>query len=139
MKQDKYVSATDERIERAFAEIGRVQTPPELPGRIIAALPRQARGPNASPWIGVATLIAAMIGFALAYQTAFTLRSNGAFELVSYYTTQPEIVTTYPNQAWATLAEAVPWMTLAISLVMLTIALILTYRWTARGTASAAS
>lgn len=131
-------AAEGQRLERALEQMTRVEPAGDLAERIIATLPRQAREPNANPWLGAATLIAAMVGFALAYQTAFTLRANGAFELVSYYTTQPEIVTTYPNQAWSTLAAAVPWMTLAVSLVMLAVALILTYRWTARGSLRAA-
>ena len=125
-------AAQGQRLERALEQMTRVEPAEDLAERIIATLPRQAREPNANPWLGVATLIAAMIGFALAYQTAFTLRANGAFELVSYYTLQPEIVTTYPNQAWSTFAAAVPWLTLAVSLVMLAVALILTYRWTSR-------
>ncbi|MCC7164827.1 MAG: hypothetical protein IT331_20190 [Anaerolineae bacterium] len=125
-------AAEGQRLERALEQLARVAPAEDLAERIIAALPRQAQEPNANPWLGAATLIAAMLGFALAYQTAFTLRANGAFELVSDYTLQPEIVTTYPTQAWEALAAAVPWMTLAVSLVMLTIALVLTYRWTSR-------
>lgn len=130
-------AAEGQRLERALEQMTRVEPAEDLAERIIATLPRQARETGANPWLGVATLIAAMIGFALAYQTAFTLRANGAFELVTYYTTQPEIVTTYPNQAWSTLAAAVPWMTLAVSLVMLALALVLTYRWTARSSVRA--
>lgn len=123
---------TDERIERALKELTRVEPAPDLSARIIATLPRHAREPKTNPWLGVATLLAAMIGFALAYQTAFTLRANGAFELVSYYTAQPEIVTTYPTEAWGALAAAIPWMTVALGFVMLAVALILSYRWTGR-------
>lgn len=125
-------AAGAQRIERALEQLPRAEPAADLAERILATLPRQAREPIANPWLGPATLIAAMVGFALAYQTAFTLRANGAFELVSYYTMQPEIVTTYPNQAWSTLAAAVPWVTLAVSLVMLALALVLTYRWTSR-------
>jgi len=125
------------RMEEALAHLARAEPAADLSARIIATLPRRAQQSNSpvNPWLGVATLLAAMIGFALAYQTAFTLRANGAFELVSYYTTQPEIVTTYPGEAWGALAASVPWMTLAISTVILAVALILTYRWTARNPA----
>ncbi len=119
---------TDERIERVLREMERVEPANDLSARIIATLPRQAGASN--PFLGVATLLAALIGFALAYQTAFTLRANGAFELVSYYTAQPEIVTTYPSEAWSALAAVIPWMTVTIALAMLVVALVLTYRWT---------
>lgn len=123
-----------QRIERALGQLERIEPSVDLSERIMAALPQEARQSNGawSPWLGVTTLFAALLGFALAYQTAFTLRANGAFELVSYYTTQPEIVTTYPNQAWEALASAIPWLTAAVSIVMLAVALVLTYRWTAR-------
>jgi hypothetical protein len=126
-------AAEGQRLERALEQMTRAEPANDLAERIIATLPRRARSGTANPWLGPATLLAAMLGFALAYQTAFTLRANGAFELLSYYTLQPEIVTTYPNQAWGALAAAVPWMTLAASLVMLAIALVLTYRWASRG------
>jgi hypothetical protein len=121
-------------------QLERAEPAADLSSRIVASLPHEAKHPNGvvSPWLGVITLLAAMLGFALAYQTAFTLRANGAFELVSYYTAQPEIVTTYPNQAWFAFASAVPWMTAAISILLLSVALVLTYRWTARSTARAA-
>lgn len=123
-----------ERMERVLHGMGRAEPAPDLSSRIIATLPKHARGPNTNGWLGAATVLAALLGFGLAYQTAFTLRANGAFELVSYYTAQPEIVTTYPNEAWSALAAAVPWVTVAISVLMLAVALVLTYRWTARST-----
>lgn len=124
-------AADGQRVERALTQVGRVEHAPDLSTRIIAALPSEARQ-NAfvNPWLGVITLFAAMLGFALAFQTAVTLRANGAFELVSYYTMQPEIVTTYPGEAWGALAAAVPWMTVGIGVAMLAIALVLTVRWT---------
>lgn len=123
---------TDERIEEALREIERVTPGTDLATRIIAALPNEAKNRNAAmpPWLAVSMLLAAMIGFASAYQTAFTLRANGAFDLVSYYTAQPEIVTMYPSQAWGALAAAIPWMTVLLSLMMLVVAFVLTYRWT---------
>lgn len=128
--QDKL--PTEERIENALREIERVKPTADLSARIIAALPNEAKHPNAAlqPWLVVSMLLAAMIGFASAYQTAFTLRANGAFDLVSYYTAQPEIVTMYPSQAWGALAAAIPWMTVLLSLMMLVVAFVLTYRWT---------
>ena len=130
-------AADARRVEDVLGQIARVEPAADLSARIIATLPRRAQqsNPSVNPWLGVATLLAAMIGFALAYQTAFTLRANGTFELVSYYTTQPEIVTTYPGEAWGALAASIPWMTLAISMVILAVALVLTYRWTARNPA----
>lgn len=123
--------ADAQRVERALTQLVRVEPAADLAARIIAALPRAARQ-NAvvNPWLGVVTLFAAMVGFALAFETAGTLRTNGAFELVSYYTMQPEIVTTYPNEALSALAGAVPWMTVALGVAMLAIALLLTVRWT---------
>lgn len=120
---------TSDRIERALHELERVEPAPDLSRRILAALPREAQ-PN--PWLGVTTLLAALIGFALVYQTAFTLRANGAFELLSYYTSQPEIVTTYPGEAWTALSSVVPWMTVTISIATLALALFLMYRWSGR-------
>lgn len=126
--------AQAERMERVLSGLGRAEPAADLSARIIATLPQHARSPQTSAWLGAAAVLAALLGFGLAYQTAFLLRINGVFELVSYYTSQPEIVTTYPNEAWGALAVAVPWMTVAISLVMLTVALVLTYRWTGRST-----
>lgn len=117
------------RFERALRQLERVTPESDLPARIIASLPQNARDANTNAWLGVATLLTALIGFALAYQAAFTLNANGAFELVSSYTFQPEIVAMYPDQAWSALASAIPWMTVAISFVMFTIALGLTVRW----------
>lgn len=124
--------AQAQRYERVLSGLERVEPAGELAAQIIARLPQQARVVSNNAWLGVATLIAAMIGLALAYQTAFLLRANGAFDLVSYYTAQPEIVTMYPNQALGTLAAAVPWLTVAISLVMLAVTFLLTVRWTSR-------
>ena len=129
---------TDERIERALQEIGRTEPAGDLSARIIANLPHDAHTWNAKAGLGVVTLLAALIGFALAYQTAFTLRANGAFDLVSYYTTQPEIVMMYPSEAWRALAAAIPWMSMGISMVMLAVAFWLTARLTARPAARAA-
>lgn len=122
----------DTRIERALREMERVQPANDLAARIIAALPNEAKDSNAAlqPWLGVSMLLAAMLGFGLAYQTAFTLRANGAFELVTYYASQPEIVTMYPDQAWRALATAIPWVTALFGLTMLTVAFVLIYRWT---------
>lgn len=125
-------AADAQNLERALSQMTRAEPAADLSARIIAALPRQARQEPTNGWLGAATLIAALIGFALAYQSAFLLRANGVFELVSYYTTQPEIVTMYPNEALGALAVAIPWMTVAISLVMLAVALGLTFRWTGR-------
>ncbi len=126
--------STDERIERALYELGRVEPAPDLSARILTTLPPQARRARvpAPAWLGAATLLAAMLGFALAYRTAFILRANGAFDLVAYYTAQPEIVTLYPNEAWNALAAAIPWATVVTAALMLTLALALTYRWTGR-------
>ena len=120
---------TSDRIDRALQELERVEPAPDLSRRIIVALPRETQ---ANPWLGVTTLLAALLGFALVYQTAFTLRANGAFELLSYYTSQPEIVTTYPGEAWTALASVIPWMTVIICIVTLALALLLMYRWSGR-------
>lgn len=125
-------AADAQRFERALSQMARAEPAEDLSARIIAALPRQASHARTNGWLGAATLIAALIGFALAYQTAFMLRANGVFDLVTYYTTQPEIVTMYPNEALGALAVAIPWMTVTFSLVMLAVALALTFRWTGR-------
>jgi hypothetical protein len=124
--------AQAQRFERVLSGLERAEPAGDLSAQIIARLPREARSTSTNAWLGVATLIAAMIGLALAYQTAFLLWANGAFDLVSYYTAQPEIVTMYPNQALGTLAAAIPWLTVAISLVMLAVTFLLTVRWTSR-------
>jgi hypothetical protein len=121
-----------ERIERALEQLKRVEPAPDLSARIIASLPPRARGTSVNAWLSIATLLAALVGFVLAYQTAFSLRANGAFELVAYYTAQPEIVTMYPDQAWSALAAAIPWMTAAVSVLMFAVTLGLTIRWTSR-------
>lgn len=125
-------AAQAQRFERVLSGLERVEPAGDLSAQIIARLPQAARGSVNNAWLGAATLIAAMIGLALAYQTAFLLRANGVFDLVSYYTAQPEIVTLYPDQALGTLAGAVPWLTVGISLVMLAVTFVLTVRWTGR-------
>jgi hypothetical protein len=121
-----------QRLELALGELTKVEPAADLSARIIATLPKQANGRHPTVWLGAACLFAALAGLALTYETAFTLRSNGVFELVSFYTAQPEIVTMYPNEAWGALAGAIPWLTVAFSLVTLALALALAYRWTGR-------
>ncbi|HZQ09413.1 MAG TPA: hypothetical protein VFD70_22735 [Anaerolineae bacterium] len=124
--------AQAQRIEAALFSIARAEPASDLSARIIAQLPRAASHPmsHRNPWLGTAMLIAALIGLLLAYQTVLDLSTNGAFELVSYYTAQPEIVTMYPNEAIGTLSAAVPWATVAGVLVVMALALLLMIRWT---------
>lgn len=127
---DHSSQTTDERVERALRELQGAQPASDLSARIVASLPTQSVSTNAHPLLGAATLGAALLGLALAYQTAFTLRVNGAFELVAYYTAQPEIVVMYPDQAWSALAAAIPWLTMLFGFVVLGMALLLAVRWT---------
>ncbi|MBI4672154.1 MAG: hypothetical protein HY741_10870 [Chloroflexi bacterium] len=126
MKSDER-SSTDERIERALQELD-IAPAPDLAARIIARLPPSRA---ANPLLGAATMLAALLGVALAYQTAFDLHTNGAFELLSYYTAQPAIVTTYPGEALGALAQAIPWLTVLLGASVLGIALYLVQRLTA--------
>lgn len=126
---------TSERMEQALRELEPAKPARDLAQRIIATLPRSARQAPANPWLGVSTLFTALLGFALAYQTAFILRANGVFELLSYYTAQPEIVTTYPAEAWTALSAVIPWVTVTVSVVTVALALWLMYRWSGRGVA----
>lgn len=124
--------AEAERVEAALTRLSRMEPAPDLSARIIARLPRAASRPalQHSPGLRAAALVAALVGLGLAYQTAFDLRMNGVFELVSYYTSQPEIVTTYPNEALGALWSAIPWATLVLSFAVLAAALFLVMRAT---------
>ncbi len=121
-----------QRVEQSLKRLTRVEPAPDLSARIISKLPRAASQPMAYPsrWLGAAALVSALLGLVLAYQTAFDLRVNGAFELVSYYTAQPEIVTTYPSEAFGALSSAIPWATLVLSFLVLAVALFLVMRAT---------
>lgn len=121
---------TDERLEHALRAVPHAQPASDLSARIIAQLPQNHAAAHAR-WLGALTLSAALLGIALAYQTAFDLSTRGAFELVAYYTAQPAIVATYPREAFDALAQAIPWLTALTSACMLGIALILVYRLTA--------
>src|SRR5436305_1723971 len=65
--------AQAQRFERVLSGLERAEPAGDLSAQIIARLPQAARGGANTAWLGVATLIAAMIGLALAYQTAFLL------------------------------------------------------------------
>ena len=119
--------SADERIEQALREIPRAAPAPDLSARIVAQLP-QAYAPTRR--LRALTLVVALLGVMLAYRTAFDLYTNGAFELLAYYTTQPAIVTTYPRQAMGALAQAIPWLMVAASTGMLASALYLVFRMT---------
>lgn len=137
MKPDAFRDApetgsTEERIERALQELAPAAPAPDLSARIIAQLPRTDGARAANPVLGAATLLAALLGVALAYKTAFDLSANGAFELLSFYTAQPAIVTTYPGEALGALAQAIPWLTVLLGASVLFVAVYLIYRVTAR-------
>lgn len=117
----------DERLENALRAVPRVQPAQDLSARIIAQLPQNPAAARAR-WLGALTAGAALLGLVLAYQTAFDLYSRGAFDLVAYYTAQPAIVATYPREAFGALAQAIPWLTAALSASVLGFALVLTYR-----------
>lgn len=124
--------ATEERIERALRELAPAAPPPDLSARIIAQLPRTHGARGANPLLGAASLGAALLGVALAYKTAFDLSANGALELLSFYTAQPAIVTTYPGEALGALAQAIPWLTVLLGAGVLFVAAYLIHRVTAR-------
>jgi hypothetical protein len=117
--------ASMERIERALAGIKRDEPAPDLPQRIITQMPRH---PPAPRWLVPVTVGGALVSFILAYQTAFDLRANGVFDLLAVYSSQPQIVVTYPAVALGALTTAVPWVTLGASLVALALVLILVYQ-----------
>ncbi len=119
--------SADERIEQALREIPRAAPAADLSARIVAQLP-QTRAPTRQ--LRVITFVVALLGVLLAYRTAFDLYTNGAFELLAYYTAQPAIVTTYPRQAFGALAQAIPWLMIAASTGMLASALYLVFRIT---------
>jgi hypothetical protein len=129
--------AQAQKLERGLYALSRIEPAIDLPDRIISSLPMgRAHTLGAGPWLGTATLIAALLGFSLALKTAIDLRTNGAFELVSYYTSQPEIVTTYPDQAWGAFSSAVPWISVTLSLSLLAATLFLMYYWAGTGFSS---
>lgn len=121
----------DERLEDALRAVPRAMPPGDLSARIIAQLPQQRAAAHAR-WLGALTCGAALLGIALAYQTAFDMSMRGAFDLLAYYTAQPAIVATYPREAFDALAQAIPWLTLLLSASVLGAALILVYRLTAQ-------
>jgi hypothetical protein len=122
--------SVEQRIADALRDMPRVAPAPDLSTRIIASLPSHA-APLPSRGLGAATALVALLGLALAYQTAFDLHSNGALDLLSYYATQPAIVTTYPYEAFDALAQAIPWLTVLLTGGVLCVAFVLVYRWTA--------
>ena len=116
------------RIEGALAQLPRDSASPTLAARIIAALPATAprRVPKRpSLRLGLAFAVAAALMLALVYQTAVDLSANGAFDLLSMYTSMPQIVTNYPTEALATLVDAVPWLQLLITFGALLVAVVL--------------
>jgi len=131
-RAERGTGATDERIERALRELAPAAPAPDLSARIIAQLPRTNAAQPANPLLGAAALLAALLGVALAFKTAFDLSANGAFELLAYYTAQPAIVTTYPGEALGALAQAIPWLTVLFGAGVLFVAAYLIYRVTAR-------
>lgn len=116
------------RMERALGTLPRLHPPYDLSQRIIASLPASGASPTAGvvakhAWVvGVASFIAALLALAFVYQIAFDLQSNGALDLLSMYTSQPAIVTTYPGEALGTLLNLVPWLTLGMTLGIVLIA-----------------
>ncbi len=122
---------TDERLERALEGLGRAQPPPDLSARIIARLPQTAPAPARLPgWLGPCTLLAALLSLAFAFKTALELRSNGVFELISVYSSQPQIVINYPGAAFDVLTSAIPWATVGASVLALGLVSVLVYRVT---------
>ena len=119
--------SADERLEQALRDVPRAAPAPDLSARIMAQLP-QTHAPTRQ--LRVITLIVALLGLVLAYRTAFDLHTNGAFELLTYYTNQPAIVTTYPRQAFGALAQAIPWLMVLASTAMWASALYLVFRMT---------
>lgn len=122
--------SVEQRIEDALRDMPRVAPAADLSARIIARLPHHATRAHQRT-LGAVTLLAALLGLALAYQTAFDLHANGALDLLSYYATQPAIVTTYPYEAFGALAQAIPWLTVLVTAGVLCLALVLVYRLTA--------
>ena len=117
------------RIERALSTVGREEPATDLSNRIIAKLPQAAQQHALPPaWLGIVTLGVALMSFALVYQTAFLLKANGAFDLLATYSSQPQIVTTYPSAALDALTAAVPWATATASVVALLCACFLVFR-----------
>ena len=121
----------DERLENALRSLPRAKPARDLSARIIATLPQNHAAVHAR-WLGALTFGAAVVGIALAYQTAFDMSMRGAFDLLAYYTAQPAIVATYPREAFGALAQAIPWLTAVMSAGAMGIALILVYRLTAQ-------
>lgn len=114
--------ANAQRIERALARLPRATPAPDLSTRILTALPAQASDPATTRRLrlnGLAVAITAWLGLVFVYRTAFDLQSNGALELLSIYTSQPDIVATYPWEALTALFESLPWMTMALTLGVL--------------------
>lgn len=115
-------------MERALGRLPRLHPPYDLPQRIIASLPASGVSPSVAmgakqAWVvGVASFIAALLALVFVYQTAFDFQSNGALDLLSMYTSQPAIVTTYPGEALGTLLNLVPWLTLCATLAVFLVA-----------------
>jgi anti-sigma factor RsiW len=120
-----------QRMERALQGLGRAEPAADLSARIIAQLAHRSRA-NAPVWLGLLTLAVALLSFGLAYQTAFDLQTNGAFELVAVYSSQPQILTTYPGAAWDAFVSAIPWATLVAAGAALCAAMVLVYRFAGR-------
>lgn len=121
--------AQAQRLEESLAMLGRAPHATDLTARILAQLPADAQiAPWRPTWPVAAAAAAAVIATALAFQTALDLRAGGVFDLMAVYSTQPEIVSMYPDAALGALSAVVPWASLLASLLALVAALALAYR-----------
>jgi hypothetical protein len=115
------------RVESALGRIARGSPPVDLASRIVRQLPAERFYPASASGErrhkGIAVLFA-LVSLALVYQTAFDLQVNGVLDLLSVYSSQPDILATYPAPALGALIGAVPWLTMFLLTAALTATLV---------------
>lgn len=112
------------KFERVLRTTPREQPPFNLAARIDAAVPLERSKPPSPLRLlpaGMSAGGALVIALVLVYQTLAALQAGGALTFVDAYTNQPEIITMYPNESLAALAETIPFTEIVLTLVFLVI------------------
>ncbi len=124
--------ATMGRLTRALSHLERVTPSPSFSAELDRALaqsavqPQPASRPDPSfAWTGLATFLASVLLLAFSYQTLVALQEGGTVDFVSRYFSRPDLVSTYPSEAFGALLESLPIVELAWTGVILLIAIVL--------------
>ena len=119
-----------------------VAPPPELAATIIARLEPTLPLPEAAPravkpnwalslWNGLEAVAAWLLLIILGGETVLAAYRSGLGELAALIQSQPEILVTYPTEAFYAVVEALPIIELSLTLAMLVVAVWLMQRFVA--------